>query len=99
MLDSCRSLHNQGFKITYLPVKKDGLVDLELLEKAITPETVLVSIMMINNEIDMHCYITSSFTIIAILAECGLLLDFLDVIHEYTFAISPAHRQAPKQAW
>ena len=54
VLDSCRYLQNKGFKVTYLPVKKDGLVDLELLEKAITPETVLVSVMMVNNEIGMH---------------------------------------------
>lgn len=62
VLDSCRYLQNKGFKVTYLPVKKDGLVDLELLEKAITPETVLVSVMMVNNEIGvylMHCYIAS----------------------------------------
>ena len=60
VLDSCRYLQNKGFKVTYLPVKKDGLVDLELLERAITPETVLVSVMMVNNEIGvylMHCYI------------------------------------------
>lgn len=54
VLDSCRYLQNKGFKVTYLPVKKDGLVDLELLEKAITPETVLVSVMMVNNEIGTH---------------------------------------------
>lgn len=54
VLDSCRYLQNKGFKVTYLPVKKDGLVDLELLEKAITPETVLVSVMMVNNEIGMQ---------------------------------------------
>ena len=54
VLDSCRYLQNKGFKVTYLPVKKDGLVDLELLEKSITPETVMVSVMMVNNEIGMH---------------------------------------------
>ena len=64
VLDSCRYLQNKGFKVTYLPVKKDGLVDLEQLEKAITPETALVSVMMVNNEIGihlMHLYIATMF--------------------------------------
>ena len=38
-------------QVTYLPVKPDGLVDLDLLRDAIRPETALVSIMMVNNEI------------------------------------------------
>jgi cysteine sulfinate desulfinase/cysteine desulfurase-like protein len=41
----------QGFDVTYLPVKQDGLLDLELLKETITPETVLVSVMAVNNEI------------------------------------------------
>lgn len=51
VLDSCRHLEQQGFKITYLPVQKNGLVDLEVLKNAITDETALVSIMAVNNEI------------------------------------------------
>ena len=51
VLDSCRALQQQGFEITYLPVGKDGLVDLAELEAAIRPETSLVSCMYINNEI------------------------------------------------
>ncbi len=51
VLDSCRYLQNRAFKVTYLPVKKDGLVDLQLLQDSITPETVMVSVMMVNNEI------------------------------------------------
>ena len=51
VLDSCRHLEQQGFKITYLPVHKNGQIDLKELEAAITPQTVLVSIMAVNNEI------------------------------------------------
>ena len=51
VLDSCRYLQDEGFDVTYLPVEKDGKVNLELLEKSIRPDTCLVSIMMVNNEI------------------------------------------------
>ena len=51
VLDSCRSLQQEGFEVTYLPVKSDGLVDLAELEAAIRPETTLVSCMYVNNEI------------------------------------------------
>lgn len=51
VLDSCRSLEQDGFRVTYLPVSRNGLVDCAALEAAITPETALVSIMGVNNEI------------------------------------------------
>lgn len=50
MLDSCRKLSEEGFDITYLPVKQNGLVDLELLESSIRRDTCLISIMAVNNE-------------------------------------------------
>lgn len=50
-MDSCRAIEQENFKVTYLPVKKNGLLDLGELEKALRPETVLVSVMMVNNEI------------------------------------------------
>ena len=51
VINSCRDLEQEGFKITFLEVQKNGLVDLKLLEDSITDETSLVSIMAVNNEI------------------------------------------------
>jgi cysteine desulfurase len=51
ILNTCGVLEQQGFRTTYLPVDKDGLVNCDDLKKAITPQTVLVSIMHANNEI------------------------------------------------
>ncbi|MGA7223743.1 MAG: IscS subfamily cysteine desulfurase [Candidatus Acidiferrales bacterium] len=50
-LDTCKRLEKYGYEVTYLPVAKDGRVDLEELRKAITPKTILISIMYANNEI------------------------------------------------
>ncbi|MEG3638562.1 IscS subfamily cysteine desulfurase [Magnetococcus sp. PR-3] len=51
VLDTCRYLEQEGFEITYLPVKEDGLVDMAELEAAMTDKTIIVSIMAVNNEI------------------------------------------------
>lgn len=51
ILNSCKSLEKEGFKITYLDVDKDGIIDLEQLKNSITKETILISIMFANNEI------------------------------------------------
>jgi cysteine desulfurase len=51
VLDSCKRLEKDGFQVTYLPVGRDGLLDPTDVAKAITPKTVLVSIMLANNEI------------------------------------------------
>jgi len=51
VLDTCKHIEKLGGKVTYLPVKEDGLIDLNELEAAMTKETILVSIMYGNNEI------------------------------------------------
>lgn len=51
VLDSCRALEGEGFRVTYLPVKQNGIIDMASLDEAITPDTSLVSIMTVNNEI------------------------------------------------
>jgi cysteine desulfurase len=51
VLDPCTYLASLGFEIAYLPVQSDGIIDLEVLEKAIRPDTILVSVMAANNEI------------------------------------------------
>ena len=50
-MDSGRALEAEGFEVTYLPVLPSGLVDLNRLQEAIRPSTVLVSVMAVNNEI------------------------------------------------
>jgi len=51
VLDTCKRLEKSGCRVTYLPVKADGLIDLEQLKAAFTDQTILVSIMFANNEI------------------------------------------------
>jgi len=51
ILDTCRYLEQDGFKVTYLPVQSNGIVDLNILRDAITENTMLVSVMAVNNEI------------------------------------------------
>ena len=51
ILHTCEYLEKRGAKITYLDVDENGVVDLDQLQKAITPETILISVMFANNEI------------------------------------------------
>src|SRR6202453_2980462 len=51
VLDTCKRLEKYGYEVTYLPVRKDGRVDPEDVRKAITPKTILITIMYANNEI------------------------------------------------
>jgi cysteine desulfurase len=51
VLDTCRELERQGFEVTYLEVQEDGLIDLEKFKAAIRPDTIVASVMFVNNEI------------------------------------------------
>jgi cysteine desulfurase len=51
VLDSCKRLERQGFEVTYVDVEKNGIVDVGKIEKAITDKTILVSVMLANNEV------------------------------------------------
>jgi cysteine desulfurase len=50
-LDVCKRLERQGFEVTYVPVGRDGLVDVEAVRAALTDKTILISVMFANNEI------------------------------------------------
>ena len=51
VLDTCRELERQGFEVTYLEVQADGMLDLAVFKAAIRPDTILASVMFVNNEI------------------------------------------------
>ncbi len=51
VLDTCRELERQGFEVSYLDVQADGMLDLEVFKAAIRPDTIMASVMFVNNEI------------------------------------------------
>ena len=59
VLDTMRELEREGFEVTYLPVMANGLIDLAVLEAAMRPDTLLVSVMAVNNEIGVVQDITA----------------------------------------
>ena len=70
-LDTMRELERQGFEVTYLDVQEDGLLDLEAFKAAIRPDTILASVLWVNNEIGV---IQDINAIGAICREKGVLL-------------------------
>ncbi|TXH90615.1 MAG: IscS subfamily cysteine desulfurase [Rhodoferax sp.] len=70
VLDTCRELERQGFEVTYLDVQDDGLVNLDAFRAAIRPDTILASVMFVNNEIGV---IQDIAAIGAICREKGVL--------------------------
>ena len=71
VLDTCRELERQGFEVTYLDVQENGLLDLDVLKTAIRPDTILASVMFVNNEIGV---IQDIAAIGALCREKGVLL-------------------------
>ncbi len=71
VLDTCRQLEREGFEVTYLDPTPNGLLDLEKLKQAIRPDTILVSVMHVNNEIGV---IQDIAAISKITRERGILL-------------------------
>lgn len=71
VLDTCKHLEKIGAEVTYLPVNDKGMIDLIALEKAITPKTILISIMYANNEVGI---INPMKEISAIAKKHGILL-------------------------
>jgi cysteine desulfurase len=51
VLDVCKYLETKGFDITFLPVQSDGMIDLDVFKAALRPDTILVSVMLVNNEL------------------------------------------------
>lgn len=59
VLDTCRELERQGFDVTYLDVQENGLLDLDKFKEALRPDTILVSVLFVNNEIGVVQDITA----------------------------------------
>ncbi|MBS0447904.1 MAG: IscS subfamily cysteine desulfurase [Proteobacteria bacterium] len=70
VLDTMRELERQGFEVTYLDVQEDGLLDLEAFKAALRPDTILASVMFVNNEIGV---IQDIAAIGALLRERGII--------------------------
>src|SRR6201994_1755551 len=87
IIDTCKRLEKEGYRVTYLPVQKDGRIDLDDLRKAITDKTILISIMTANNEIGV---IQPIAEIGAIAKEKGILFhtDAVQAVGKVPFDVN-----------
>ena len=87
VIDTCKKLEKQGGRVTYLPVQKDGRIDLDELRAAITDKTILISIMTANNEIGVLQPVTE---IGAIAKEKGILFhtDAVQAVGKVPFDVN-----------
>ena len=90
VIDTCKRLEKDGFRVTYLPVRKDGLIDLDRLREAITDKTTLISIMAANNEIGVLQPIAE---IGAIAKERGVLFhtDAVQLVGKMPFDVNASN--------
>src|SRR2546422_1465333 len=103
VIDTCKRLEKDGFRVTYLPVQKDGRIKLDDLRAAITDKTILITIMTANNEIGV---IQPIAEIGAIAKEKGILFhtDAVQAVGEIPFNVNDlkvdfAAVGAPKMYW
>ncbi len=87
VIDTCKKLEKQGLRVTYLPVQKDGRIDLDELRAAITDKTILITIMTANNEIGV---IQPIAEIGAIAKEKGILFhtDAVQAVGKIPFDVN-----------
>src|SRR6187401_3772314 len=86
VIDTCKRLEKDGYRVTYLPVQKDGLISLDGLEAAITDKTILITLMAANNEIGV---IQPIAEIGAIAKEKGILFhtDAVQIVGKVPFNV------------
>jgi len=87
VIDTCKALEKDGYRVTYLPVAKDGRISLDALKAAITDKTILISIMAANNEIGVLQPIAE---IGAIAKEKGVLFhtDAVQIVGKVPFNVN-----------
>src|SRR5216684_3673794 len=87
VIDTCKRLEKEGFRVTYLPVRKDGRISLDELKAAITDKTILITIMAANNEIGV---IQPIAEIGAIAKEKGILFhtDAVQIVGKVPFNVN-----------
>src|SRR5579872_4195147 len=87
VIDTCKRLEKDGYRVTYLPVQKDGRINLDELKRAITDKTILISIMAANNEIGV---IQPIAEIGAIAKEKGILFhtDAVQAVGKIPFNVN-----------